>query len=180
VGDTRSATQRRHDALGDLATSFLETTNTTTSGGEKPHLNIHVDLDALQAEPGGLHETTSGQVLPVETIRQLSCDCSLTRIVFGPDSEIIDLGTKTRVVTPALRRAVIARDRHCVWPGCNRSAAWCNVHHIIHWADGGETVLTNLCLLCRYHHTLTHQQDTQNRLDQALQEVPASTGRTKP
>jgi hypothetical protein len=59
VSDTRSATQRRHDALGDLATSFLETTNTTTSGGEKPHLNIHVDLDALQAEPGGLHETTS-------------------------------------------------------------------------------------------------------------------------
>jgi hypothetical protein len=180
VSDTRSATQRRHDALGDLATSFLETTNTTTSGGEKPHLNIHVDLDALQAEPGGLHETTSGQVLPVETIRQLSCDCSLTRIVFGPNSEIIDLGRKTRVITLALRRAVIARDRHCVWGGCNREAAWCDVHHIIHWADGGETTLENLCLLCRYHHTLTHQQDTQNRLDQALQEVPASTGRTKP
>lgn len=69
IGDTRTATQRRHDALHDLATSFLETTNTTTSGGEKPHLNIHVDLDALQAEPGGLHETTNGTVLTVETIR---------------------------------------------------------------------------------------------------------------
>jgi hypothetical protein len=180
VGDTRTATQRRHDALADLATSFLETTNTTTSGGEKPHLNVHVDLDALKAEPGGLHETTSGHVLPFETIRQISCDCSLTRIVFGPNSEIIDLGRKTRSTPPPMRRAVIARDRHCTWSGCRRPAAWCDVHHIIHWADGGQTVLTNLTLLCRYHHTLTHQQDTQNRLEQAHQEQPATTDQTKP
>jgi hypothetical protein len=178
--DTRTATQRRHDALEDLAVSFLETTNTTTSGGEKPHLNIHVDLDALKAEPGGLHETTSGTVLPVETIRQIACDCSLTRIVFGPDSEILDVGRKTRAVNPALRRAVIARDRHCKWKGCRRPAAWCDVHHITHWADGGETNLGNLCLLCRYHHTLTHQQDAENRLEQAHQEQPATTGHLKP
>ncbi len=158
VGDTRTATQRRHDALEDLAVSFLETTNTTTSGGEKPHLNIHIDLDALKAEPGGLHETTEGHVLPVETIRQISCDCSVTRIVFGPNSEIIDLGRKTRTINPAQRRAVIARDRHCTWKGCHRPAAWCDVHHINHWADGGETVLGNLTLLCRYHHTLTHHK----------------------
>ncbi|MGF1618352.1 MAG: DUF222 domain-containing protein [Acidimicrobiia bacterium] len=180
VGDMRTATQRRHDALEDLATSFLETTNTTTSGGEKPHLNIHIDLDALQAEPGGLHETTGGTVLPVETIRQISCDCSLTRIVFGPNSEIIDLGRKTREINPPLRRAVIARDRHCTWKGCTRPAAWCDVHHIIHWADGGTTVIGNLTLLCRYHHTLTHQQDAAKRLQQAIQEQPATTGHTKP
>jgi hypothetical protein len=178
--DTRTATQRRHDALEDLATSFLETTNTTTSGGEKPHLNIHVDLDALKAEPGGLHETTDGTVLPVETIRQISCECSLTRIVFGPNSEIIDLGRKTRSTPPQMRRAVIARDRHCTWGGCRRPAAWCDVHHIIHWADGGQTVLGNLTLLCRYHHTLTHQQDTIKRLEQNFTEQPAPTGRTKP
>jgi hypothetical protein len=178
--DTRTATQRRHDALQDLATSFLETTNTTTSGGEKPHLNIHVDLDALKAEPGGLHETTNGTVLTVETIRQIACDCSLTRIVFGPDSEIIDLGRKTRSTPPPMRRAVVARDRHCTWGGCRRPAAWCDVHHITHWADGGQTVLGNLTLLCRYHHTLTHQQDAENRLEQAFQKQPATTGHTKP
>ncbi|MEX0796851.1 MAG: DUF222 domain-containing protein [Acidimicrobiia bacterium] len=180
IGDTRTATQRRHDALEDLAVSFLETTNTTTSGGEKPHLNIHVDLDALQAEPGGLHETTEGTVLPIETIRQISCDCSLTRIVFGPDSEIIDVGRKTRAINPAQRRAVIARDRHCTWGGCRRPADWCDVHHIIHWADGGETILENLTLLCRYHHTLTHQQDASQRLEQAFQDQPATAGQTKP
>jgi hypothetical protein len=180
VGDTRTATQRRHDALEDLATSFLETTNTTTSGGEKPHLNIHVDLDALKGEPGGLHETTDGHVLSVETIRQIACDCSIVRIVFGPDTEIIDVGRKSRAVNPAQRRAVIARDRHCTWGGCRRPAAWCDVHHIIHWADGGKTVLTNLTLLCRYHHTLTHQQDAANRLEQNYKERPATTGGSKP
>jgi hypothetical protein len=180
VGDFRTPTQRRHDALSDLATSFLETTNTTTSGGEKPHLNIHVDLDALKAEPGGLHETASGHVLPIGTIRQIACDCSIVRIVFGPDSEIIDVGRKTRSVNPAQRRAVIAKDRHCTWGRCRRPAAWCDVHHIIHWADGGKTVLTNLTLLCRYHHTLTHQQDAQNRLEQAIKEQPVTTGGTKP
>lgn len=174
--DNRTAPQRRHDAIEDLARDFLEIANTRASGGEKPHINVHCDLDALAAEPGGLHETTSGQVLTVSAIRQLACDASLTRIVFGPESEILDVGRKTRVISPALRRAVIARDRHCQHPGCGRSAAWCDVHHLIHWADGGETILTNLVLLCRYHHTLTHQNDAKNRLDRNHQEVPADAG----
>lgn len=158
--DDRTATQRRHDALEDLATSFLETTNTRTTGGEKPHINVHCDIDALQGEPGGLHETTAGQVLPVEAVRQLACDASVTRIVFDAESEILDVGRKTRVIPAALRRAVIARVRHCQHSGCRRDATWCDVHHLVHWADGGETDLANLELLCRYHHTLRHRRDS--------------------
>ena len=60
------------------------------------------------------------------------------------------------MVPAGLRRAVVARDRHCVIPGCGRPATWCDVHHIVAWADGGETVIDNLCLLCRYHHTQIH------------------------
>lgn len=174
--DTRTATQRRHDALEDLASSFLENTNTTTSGGEKPHVSVHCDLDALRAEAGGLHETTDGTVLPVGTLRELACDSSVTRIVFDGESEVIDVGRKTRVVPAALRRAVIARDRHCQAPGCGRSATWCDVHHIVHWADGGETILANLQLLCRYHHTLTHRQDAVMRLEVAWGKEPAAAG----
>ncbi len=113
-------------------------------------------LDALQGWAGGLHETESGHVLAVETIRQLACDASVSRIVFGPNSEVLDVGRKTRVIPTALRRAVIARDRHCTHQGCDRPARWCDVHHKIHWADGGETCLENLRLLCRFHHSLTH------------------------
>jgi len=64
---------------------------------------------------------------------------------------------------------------------CPRKRGKLHVHHLDHWADGGKTVLTNLTLLCRYHHTLTHQQDAQDRFDQNFkEEQPANTGQTKP
>ena len=154
--DTRTTTQRRADALGDLARSFLDGPETPTVGGERPHINVHVNLPALKGRTGGLHETDDGVVLDPFSVSQLACDASVTRIVFGPGSEVLDVGRKTRVIPSGLRRAVVARDRHCVAPGCGRSAKWCDVHHIVSWADGGETVIDNLCLLCRYHHTLVH------------------------
>lgn len=154
--DARTADQRRADALEDLARCFLDGSSSPEVGGERAHLNVHVDLDAVNGLPGGLHETEDGHILDLETIRQISCDSSVSRIVFGPSSEVLDVGRKTRVIPAALRRAVVARDRHCVAPGCTRSASWCDVHHILPWAEGGETALDNLCLLCRYHHTLVH------------------------
>lgn len=154
--DERTTTQRRADALEDLSRSFLDGSRAPESGGERAHLNVHVDLGSIAGQTGGLSETGDGHVLDLETIRQMSCDASVSRIVFGPNSEVLDVGRKTRVIPAALRRAVVARDRHCVAPGCKRSAGWCDVHHIVAWADGGETALDNLCLLCRYHHTLVH------------------------
>ena len=158
-GDDRTASQRRHDAVEDLARGFLEGSEAPEVGGEKPHINVLVDINALQGTPGGTHETETGQVLDVETIRQLSCDGSVSRIVWDGKSEILDVGRRTRVIPAALHRAVIVRDRHCTWKGCTRSPRWCDVHHIISWADGGETAITNLCLLCRYHHTLIHRHE---------------------
>jgi hypothetical protein len=177
ANDERTPSQCRADALEDLSRSFLEGTETPEVGGEKPHLNIHVDLNALQGVAGGLHETEDGHVLGVDTVRQLACDASVTRIVFGPESEILDVGRKTRVIPAGLRRAVIARDRHCTYKGCGRSARWCDVHHIVFWADGGETVLDNLCLLCRYHHTLIHREQAED-LDHSRQPIPV--GRRRP
>jgi hypothetical protein len=139
-----------------LARHYLEHGDTPTVGGEKPHINLVCDLPALQGIAGGLHETEIGHVLPINELRALACDCSLSRIVFGPDGEIIDVGRRTRVVPTALRRALIARDRHCTWKGCDRDPRWCDAHHIEHWANGGKTEPGNLKLLCRYHHSLTH------------------------
>ncbi|HWL49368.1 MAG TPA: HNH endonuclease signature motif containing protein [Acidimicrobiia bacterium] len=62
-----------------------------------------------------------------------------------------------------MRRALIARDRHCTWKGCDRDPRWCDVHHDIAWADGGKTDPTNCRLLCRFHHVLTHLLADQNR-----------------
>lgn len=156
IEDVRAPRQRRHDALEDLARGFLDHGQTPTVGGEKPHISLVCDLPALQGIAGGLHETETGQILTVNQLRTLVCDCSLSRVVLGPDSEIIDVGRRTRLIPAGLRRAIIARDRHCTWPGCDRDPRWCDVHHRRRWADGGATEATNLRLLCRYHHTMIH------------------------
>lgn len=155
-GDTRTTSQRRADALGDLGRAFLEGSESPTVGGERPHVNVHVDIPALQGRPSGLHETEDGIVLDPELIRLVACDASVCRIVFGSGSEVLDVGRRTRVIPAGLRRAIVARDRHCVVSGCSRPARWSDVHHIVSWADGGETTLENLCLLCRFHHTQVH------------------------
>lgn len=156
--DTRTPRQRRHDALEDLARHYLDNPDTPTVGGEKPHVNLVCDLPALQGIPGGLHQTETGQLLSISQLRTITCDCSLSRIILGPDSEIIDVGRRTRIIPTGLRRAVITRDQHCTWPGCDRNPRWCDIHHIQHWANGGATQPANLRLLCRYHHTRIHQE----------------------
>lgn len=161
--DPRPPRQRRHDALEDLARGFLDHGETPVVGGEKPHINIVCDLDALQGVAGGVHETETGQVVTVATLRRVACDSSVARIILGPASEVVDVGRRTRSIPAGMRRAVIVRDRHCTWKGCDRKPRWCDVHHKKHWADGGETGLENLTLLCRFHHTLMHRGYGQRR-----------------
>lgn len=103
--------------------------------------------------------------IELETVRRLACDASVTRIVLGPRSEPLDVGRRTPVIPAAIRRAVVARDRHCRFPGCDRPQGWCDAHHVRHWADGGATSLANLVLLCRRHHRLTHEGFTLELVD---------------
>ena len=71
-------------------------------------------------------------------------------------SEPVDVGRRTPVVPASMRRAVVVRDRQCRFPGCDRPQSWCDAHHVVHWADGGSTSLSNLILLCRRHHRMVH------------------------
>ena len=158
-GDTRTPRQRRHDALENMTRDWLDNGTTPQTGGEKPHVSLHTDLEALQGIAGGLHETETGTIIDVDSLRMVACDCSLTRIVFGPDSEILDVGRKTRVWSSALRKAIIARDRHCQGPGCRAKPRHCDIHHVEHWADGGATTIENGRLLCRSCHTQQHLEE---------------------
>src|SRR5260370_40584918 len=85
-------------------------------------------------------------------VRRPACDGNIAGVVFGRDSVVVDVGRAARVVSGATRRALNARDQHCRWPGCERTASWSAAHHLVHWIQGGATDLTNLILLCHRHH----------------------------
>ncbi len=93
-----------------------------------------------------------------DALRRLACDASISRIVTGPGSEILDVGRAARTVTEPQRRALVVRDQGCVFPGCDRPPGWTEAHHIVHWADGGPTNLPNLALLCHHHHHTVHDR----------------------
>lgn len=94
--------------------------------------------------------------IPARRVRHLACDADLIPIVLGTDNRILDLGRSHRLVTPALRRALIARDGGCLFPGCNIPATWTEAHHLVEWYAGGVTSLDNLVLLCSHHHHAVH------------------------
>jgi len=155
--DERTPAQRRADALGEVCRGWLDRSDRPEVAGERPHLSVTVPMRALNDDnPRLVAELDHTGPTDVETLRRLACDASVTRVVLSPRSEPIDVGRKTPVVTPAIRRAVIARDRHCRFPSCDRPQSWCDAHHVVHWADGGETSVANLVLLCRRHHRMVH------------------------
>jgi hypothetical protein len=157
AGDGRSARQRRADALVDLARNRLDVGDLPTTGCQRPHLTITADLETLAGEPAGAGVLSWEQLVTADTVRRLACDCSVTPMVIGPDGEPLSVGRARRTIPAPMRRAIVLRDRHCRFPGCDRPAAWTDGHHLQHWIDGGPTAMWNVWLLCRPHHRLVHE-----------------------
>lgn len=111
----------------------------------------------LLAVPGAVATTETGTVLGVADARKIACDTRVIPVVMGGPGEVLDVGRATRTIPPAIRRALIARDQGCVWPGCDRAPIHCDGHHIQHWLDDGPTSLVNLALLCHSHHHRLHK-----------------------
>lgn len=155
--DHRTPTQRRADALTDLSRQFLDSGRAAISGGERPHINVHVDLATLDGGVGRLCELGSGEIIHPEAARRLACDAGINRIITNGPSQVLDVGRTTRTVSGPTRRALVIRDGGCRFDGCDRPAPWCDAHHYIHWLDLGETNLDNLVLLCRSHHRMVHE-----------------------
>jgi hypothetical protein len=83
--------------------------------------------------------------------------------VLGSHSEVLDVGRMRRLVTPAIRKALILRDRGCCFPTCDRPASWCETHHAVPWVEGGATSLDSCLMLCRRHHVIIHEGQWQVR-----------------
>jgi HNH endonuclease len=129
---------------------------------------VTVDHDTLRHRVGdpvggaGLADVDSR--LSAGAVRRLACDVEVLPVVLGGRSEVLDVGRAHRLVTPPIWQALVIRDRHCAFPGCNRPPVACDAHHLRHWADGGATALDNLVLLCRAHHTTVHTTPWRVRL----------------
>jgi hypothetical protein len=152
--DDRCRERRNADALVEIINHVED----TGSLPQRPHLQVTASLETLRGTPG----SPAGDLeysLPVSaaTVQRLACDAAITRVVFGPESVVIDVGRARRVVAGPTRRALNARDTHCKWPRCDRPASWSDAHHVIHWTKGGETDLSNMVLLCHRHHWMAHE-----------------------
>lgn len=115
---------------------------------------VHVDLETLQGEDSGKSSHVEDVRVSAETSRRITCDAALVVVQAG-SSQPLNLGRRTRTISPSLRRALEVRDRGCRFPGCG--SRFTDAHHIRHWALGGETSLGNCILLCRHHHRLVHE-----------------------
>jgi len=98
-----------------------------------------------------------GQI-PNATARRLACDAEFFRIVLDPRNGLpLDVGGAYRIVPPWIRKAVLARDRTCRWPGCDAPHAWLDIHHTMPWEDYHRTQVDELLALCRFHHVRVHE-----------------------
>jgi len=154
--DTRSHGQRQHDALIELCRQRAG--DKRDGAGPRPQLIVRASTDTLagiRGAPAG--ELEGGGTVPAATVQRIACDTAIARITGQGELEH-ELNHATRTVPPSTRRALEARDQHCVFPGCDRPLSWCDGHHLVWWIKGGPTTLPNLALLCRRHHRMVHEE----------------------
>ncbi len=126
-----------------------------TTAGEPPHLTVTIDWDALRTSLG-IATLDYGTHISAAAARQWVCDAKIIPVVMGGKAEPLDVGRAMRTVPLAIRRALVARDRGCAFPGCDRPPGMCQAHHCRHWIDNGETSVENCVLLCETHHRHVH------------------------
>jgi hypothetical protein len=158
AGDERSRAQRQGDALVQVCDNALAAGDLPVLRTVKPHVAVVIDHQDLVDGTGGpdAGRMGFGATISAARARWLACDATVSRVVMGPDGAPLDLGREQRLADRYLRRAVELRDGGCVFTGCDAPTWWAEVHHLVHWLDGGETSLANSALLCERHHTKVH------------------------
>jgi len=163
--DPEPIATRRADAFAELVETYMNSEPVPNATADRYQVVVHVvgaasPLKEDNKPPTDVPAETShiedGPHVPAETSRRIACDCSLLGIREDENGEPLSIGRKTRSIPPAMRRALRLRDGGCRFPGCTNDR-FVDGHHIQHWADGGETSLDNLVLLCRRHHHLVHE-----------------------
>lgn len=174
--DTRSAGQRRADALVEVFGGASAWMDLPHAGGVRAHVSYVVPARwaageapcslAGQLDAAGAHALASSQQSANAAwggpqtrarIEGVLCDARISRVLLDPCGQVRSLVSMNDQISPAQRRAVSARDRQCVARGCTRPPAFCDVHHVVSREHAGATSVDNLVLLCRRHHVLWHR-----------------------
>jgi hypothetical protein len=161
--DDRSREKRLADAAVEVAAHALEMGLIPQQRSQRTHLQVTTSLETLLGLPGAPAADLEFSSLPIssKTVERLACDSSVTRILLGSDSMVIDVGRAKRTISGPARKALNVRDRGCTWPGCERPASWTSGHHLKHWIHGGTNQPPNLTLLCYRHHWMVHEGNWQ-------------------
>ena len=151
----RRRDQRCADALTQLAKAASK--GTIAGGRSNAKLLVTVPFETITERASARGRTHAGPTLDADTVRSIACDAGIHRVITGPRSSILDFGHENRLVSENLFLSLVARDRHCRWPGCSIRATWCDAHHVTEWGRHGRTDEGTCALLCSYHHSVTHQ-----------------------
>jgi hypothetical protein len=148
--------KQRADALANIAESYLANGPAPSSSADRYQVVLHVSAETLGDKEGELSHIADGPRVCAETARRICCDTGISVLTEDKDGVPLTIGRKSRIIPPALSRALRARDEGCRFPGCTHKH-YIDGHHIRHWSKGGETSLANLVRLCRHHHRLVHE-----------------------
>ena len=143
---------RRADALTQVAETYMNNNESSGSTADRYQVIVHVGARLAGDTP----HLEDGPHVTAVTSRRIACDSSIVPIKEDENGEPLSIGRRSRTIPPPMRRALRARDKGCRFPGCTNTR-FVDGHHIEHWADGGETSLDNLVMLCRHHHHLVHE-----------------------
>ena len=118
-----------------------------------------VQAETLAGVPGApAAELEGAGPISGETARRLLCGGSVSVLTVDKKGAALDLGRSRRTASEPQRRALVARDQHCQWPGCSWEARFCEPHHVDEWKLGGGTSVPRMLLLCKSkHHVMVHE-----------------------
>lgn len=150
-------------ALGDQGGGRAAERSSRASGGSDPAAGEQGDRPfrlspVADVERFAVAEILGAGPVPAPVLARLACDSRIGRLVFGPDSQVINAGRAERTFAGPRRQAVLARDGTCRYPGCTAPPALGEIHHVDQWvADHGDTDANTGILLCWHHHDVVHR-----------------------
>ncbi|MCW2753425.1 MAG: endonuclease [Marmoricola sp.] len=161
LGDAAGLADRvpSYQAKGQAFCALLESLDPRRAplhGGDATTVMVTVSLETLRSGVGGANLGPDDRISAHEA-RRLACTAKIIPVVLGAKSEVLDLGRSARLFSPAQRKAMAIRDKHCRAEGCSKPASWCEAHHHkARWSQGGRTDLADGILLCSWHHHRAH------------------------